>query len=407
MRAPGRNPYPRGKTMTRPARRRDPGAGRLIAGLLAALFGAVGRADIVATRHQRPAVDVRVTGLDQGRLHYRLPTGRTVTRPISEIEYLQVTGWPLFNLAEKQQRDGHLRQAVNAYEKLLAELPHTPPQQAPPSRDRPPVRPGDDPRKPGLDPQTRRLLVQCRLLRVYDGQGRFDRAVTLYLDVIEQMPALLKNLQPTRLPAPGSTFLDSALAQVGAAIERHEGDAVAVSLARWRATWPGQRAEDTRANSHGPRAADVEGGNATASRPAESPAVRQVRAKLAQIRAMVEGGQFDAALEAIEPLQSPTAGDARADLYYWQGRALLARSAGQTSQAAQQDQRRAGLAFMRVVIHFPRHAPAPESLGRAAEICQQFGQTDLAVGLWSELLRTYPTAGPWVERARQRSSGLK
>ena len=66
-----------------------------------------------------------------------------------------------------------------------------------------------------------------------------------------------------------------------------------------------------------------------------------------------------------------------------------------------QDQRRAGLALMRVAIHFPGHPLAPECLFRAGEICERSGQREQAVGLWSELVETCPTAAPWAARARQ------
>ncbi len=374
----------------------------VIAILLVAVVGGVARADVVTTKGRHPSVGAKIIALDGGQLRYHLSTGREVTRSISEIEYMQVTGWPLFNLAEKQRRDGHLRQSAGSYEKLLASLAEPGPGRARPGTTATPAGDGKSgAREPGAAALDRRLLVQCRLLRAYDGEGRFDRAVTVYLDVIERMPAALETLRPANLPATNSTFLASALTQVNTAIERHGGDAIAAELAKWRDTWPGQRHEDAGTSSRSSGPGGINGGDHATSRPAEAAAVRHVKEKLPEIQALLGAGRFDQVLLQIEALQRPSAGAVRADLYYWQGRALLGRSAGKGSDEAKRDQRRAGLALMRVVIHFPGHSLAPECLYRAAGICERSGRIDQAVGLWSELVGAYPAAAPWTEQAQQ------
>ena len=252
--------------------------------LAVALIGVAVRADVVVTAGQGSAPNVRIIGLRNGQLFFRLPEGREVSRPINAITYLQVTDWVLFNLAEKQRRGGHLRQATNSYEKVLDGLLGTAGE-----RDTPLVAGGsggDERTGPGqsaLSADERALLVQCRLLRAYDELGRFDRAVGLYLAVIERMPTVVKTMRPAKLPGPNSTFLTSALAEVNAAIERHEGDAIAVSLRNWRGSWPGQSSKN-------------EDGDAQAAESAEPKSAQRVRARLPDIREMVEDKEYARAL---------------------------------------------------------------------------------------------------------------
>lgn len=352
---------------------------------------AVARADLVAVGDERPIPDATIIGLTDGQLHFRLVTGREVSRPIHEIEYLQVNGWPLFNLAEKQYRDGHVRQAVASYEKLLAELTAAGPGAAAAAGGKDDRSRNAVPAKPDDGQLDRRFLVQCRLLRAYDREGRFDRAVTSYLEVIERMPQVVETLRPAKLPVAGSTFLEPARTEVEAVIARHGQDAAGVSLAQWLATWPqGRRPATT--------APDPTATERPTTPPVASPALSK---EWSELRGLTEAGRFDEVLQRIETQLKVPSGASRPDLYYWQGRALLSRSGQGPAEHAAVDRRRAGLALMRVVIHFPGHGLAPECLYRAGEICRQSGLDVQAAGLWQELVRTYPGAAPWTERAQQ------
>lgn len=328
-------------------------------------------ADVVSTVGKPPAIGVRVTGFRDGQLEYRLSTDREASNPIEEIDYLQISNWPLFNLAEKQQRDGHMRQAAVSYERLLKQLAEP---------------------KPGeLD---RRQLVRCRLMRSLDQQGRFDRAVEVYLDIVEQMPSLAERLHPVRFPAAGSTFLQAAARLVDEAIRRHGDDEIARSLARWRDSWP---AAETKPSATSGPAATQPAGMVTAS----------IARQIGEIRQWVSAGQFDKAIRQADDLLKRSPDAAMADVFFWQGRALLGRAGSAKTEEADRDRKRAGLAFMRVVIHFPGNALAPQSLFEAGEICRQAGQLEQAIELWLEVGRSYPQATEWVSRARQETAKVK
>lgn len=336
-----------------------------------AMGAAPARADVVGVTGKPPTIDVQITAFHDGQLEYRISSGREASNPIEDIDYLQITGWPLFNLAEKQQRDGHVRLASSNYERLLKQLA--------------------EPKAGEVD---RRQLLRCRLMRAMDLQGRFDQAVEVYLDIIEQDPSLAERVRPTRYPAPGSTFLQSAVKSVNAAIKRHGQDEIARSLIRWRDSWPSTESRPVSAS--GP----------AASQPAGTTGADNAR-RLGEIQQLIDKGRFDAALKGIETILKGAPDAAGADIFFWQGRALSGRAGNARTEEAVRDRKRAGLAFMRVVIHFPGHALAPQSLYEAGEICRLSGQKSAAAGLWSELIRSYPAAAEWVQRAKKSMETLK
>ena len=312
------------------------------------------------------AVNVRITGLKAGRILYQLPSGQQVERPIEQVTYLQIAGWDAFNDAEKQQREGGFRQAEVSYEKLLA---------------KPQEKAGE-----GLD---RALLVRCRLIRVYDVDGRFDQAVTTFLVVLDKMPEVADTLRPSNVPAAASTFMPAALAAVNAAIEKHRGTPAGESLLQWRLSWPGQKPPTP------------PGGEQPSTAPAVVDPLQVLKGPLAEIESLIKGGKADEVLTRVAALRKRVTGVAQADLFYWEGRAYLLKSEKGPGESAQQDARRAGLAFMRVVIHFPISRLAPECLYRCGEICKVAGKPEAAASLYAELVRNYPNAAPWAGKARQ------
>ncbi len=381
--------------------KRDPGY-RMRAVLAIVVGLAVTRqaawSDVLALAGRPITVGLTITALEDGRLHYTLPDGSAVSQPIEQIRYIQITGWDRFNEAERAGHDNRFLAAAEAYESALAELAFT--------------RHSDQGRLQGtLD---RKLLVQCRLVQVYDAMGRFDEAVAVYLDVIERLEAALDTLRPIRMPAEGSTFLPSAVRSVREAIDRHAGTPVAQSLADWLVSWP---THPDISDERPPAAATARDDRRREDRPREDDAVvpgELVQARLTRAADRVREGQWEDALTKLASLQDSSAGALRPEVFYWQGRCWAEKAAameaaggaGESVEAAARARRRAGLAFMRVIIHYPYHPRAAESLWRAGELCISDGRADLAAGLWSELIRAYPSAEPWRQKAAEQLEAL-
>ncbi len=339
--------------------------------VLALSGGADVWADVIGAAGRPPVVDAKVEQLRDGQLVYRL-ADREYTRPLEQVEYLQITGWQLFNLAEKQVRDGHTRQAINVYENVLKEL-QDPKQQAAAARA-------------GVSAQLdRELLTRARLIRACDREGRFDRAVEIYLQVIDGPGGTAHlGLQPQRVPAAGSSFLATARIALEAAIRRHNADAIGTALSKWLDTWP------------------AAGGQVRTTTTAEADEQTSVP-ELQRVQALVQAKKYDDALAALEAVRKEAGGALQADLYYWRGRAHLGRGLGLTDEAARTELRRAGLAFMRVVIHYPGYPRAAESLFLAGGVCRRLEEKAQATGLWMELIGRYPQTA-WAEQARKELS---
>ncbi|GMU22416.1 MAG: hypothetical protein AMXMBFR13_25020 [Phycisphaerae bacterium] len=333
------------------------------------------RADVVSATGRAIDVNATLTHLAAGELRYHTANGQEVSRPVEQIRYLQITGWDSFNAAEKLQRDGKTAAAVVAYERLLED-----------------AAPGG-----GMD---RTLLVQCRLVSLHEQLGRFDKAVAAYLAVIARMPECIETLRPTHIPRNDPTLLEKAAELVDAAIARWEPkDPVHVSLSAWRTTWPGMAL-----NPGQPKPPTQEPALSmppATTRPAAGRAAELGPPEAGALRSLIEAGKHEEAIERIEFLLKTAGHAARGELYYWQARALAVRSMEQAGDEARTDQRRAGLAFMRVVILFPESPLAAECLYRAGELCAAMDQTGRAAGLWMELITAHPSAGEWVQQARQ------
>lgn len=342
-------------------------------------------ADAILVQGRPLATGVRIVAIEGVELRYRLASEREIRRAIGEIEYVQIDGWDTFNRAERDRRDGSLRQAVFAYERALQELD---------ARDT-----EADAEASSLSRADRLLLVRCRLLTAQDALGRFDEAVEHYLAIVSQLPEAHEKLRPGNLPTARSTFLATARASVTTALDRIEDPGTRASLEGWLATWPDR---PPRAEPPGPRSAD-EASAAPADDEAEA-RLAPIRAALENIHVLVESGRFAEALERIAPLHGPSAGALRAELHYWEGRARFGLSAEQGGEAPEAALSRAGLAFMRVVIHFPEHPRAAESLYRAAAVCRAEERADLAERLEAELAARYPVTSPWVQRVRRQGA---
>lgn len=331
-------------------------------------------ADVVAARGRQPLVSTQVLRLHEGRLICRGEGGAEIGFPIEQVEYIQITGWQMFDLAEKQRRADDWRRAAVSYERALADLQLEP--------------------AAATDTLDRVLLVKCRLVPAWDAQARFDRAVELYLEVVERMPQVGEGLKPSHFPETGSAVLEMAAKQVDAAIQRHGEDDVARMLVRWKSAWPARSTASAPATAAAPVVGEVNDGWGV-----------QIRA----VADWVQAGRNDQALAKIKEMHTQVSPLRRAELFYWQGRALeamIAAAPGSSRSELESACARAIVAYMRVVVHFPRHPMCAECLYRAAQLCRGAGDREGATGLWSELIAVYPQVRRsdgklWADLARE------
>jgi TolA-binding protein len=298
---------------------------------------------------------------------------------IDQIDYAQITGWELFNEAERFLRDGQWLQAMEQHESALAHL------ESPDAPDS------------GAGQLDRPLLVLCRLTLAADRQGRFDTAVEAYCRALlragSDAKAYLHVIRPSNLPAAGSTLFPVAAKHVDQAIELANDQAVRHSLRTWQTTWPRTTLES--ASSAIAQAAETQ---ATAASPNTSKPSSSVQATQPPAR--------PARGSASQPV-----GPAIPEGYYQQGLEHTEKAdvAGRSddTKTRRVELKRAALAFLRVVVHFPGHARGPESLYRAGRVMVDLDQPEAAGRLWLELIQRYPGEAPWADRARSGLAGLR
>jgi tetratricopeptide (TPR) repeat protein len=331
------------------------------------------RADVVGAVGDAVAVGVTITRVEDGHVSWKGRDGAEVTRPIEQIEYLQVTGWPMLNLAEKQIREHHVHQACVSLEKALADVIGAP---------------GTTVAATDSGPN-RVILARCRLVRAYELDLRFDRAVSAYLELLIGPGGLAwQGVRPRPLLGAASPELSAAARLVDATIRQHASDDVGEALRDWRRAWPTSRPSSEQGISIPDASVDERASQA-----------------LAKIRELVQSNHFDEAVAAARELEKDAAGSPRAEAYFWEAQALLGRANAQPA-AAEADRRRAGLALMRVVIHFPNSSRTPDALYQAGQLCRDAGQSQQAQALWSELIAKYPADLAAVGSARQELAGL-
>jgi tetratricopeptide (TPR) repeat protein len=333
-------------------------------------------ADVVGVAGEAVSVGVTITGIEGGRLLWRGRDGEAMSRSIAEVEYLQVAGWPLFNVAEKQLRERYAHQACVSYEKALEDA-IAPRKEAATTAD-----------APALD---RPLLVRCRLVRAYEADRRLDRSAASYVQLLERRDGLSwQALAPRQISSPGTPGFEAAANLVSAAIARQKDPRVAVVLKEWRSTWP---------------AASQPAREAVMRSPAPPPALPATSGAAASLAHLTAAGRYEEALAAVRRIQLNTSGHERADAYFQEAQALIARANARPDSAAV-DRRRAGIALVRVVIHYPDSPRAPEALLLAGRVCRQEGNVNGAKSLWSELMARYPAELPHVAWARQDLAAL-
>ncbi len=353
----------------------------MVSWILSSAAVSFARADVVQPAGQSPEVGVKLTGLREGRLYYMSHVDHEVFLPLEQIAYLQVTGWTPFNEAEKQQRADHHREAVRWYQRAM---------------DRPFRRVGGrllktDSAGDGIDYE---LLARCRLLRSLDKLGQWDLAVEQYLRIIERMLEGVESLRPANVTPSDAEVIARALSLIDEAVGRHGRDTLAKSLIEWSNGWGGRKRQ-TESEPAPPESLPH-----SAPPPAKE-IIPPALADSTQLESLVAQKRFAEALAMTDALLAKGGGSDQGSLYYWRGRAWHGQSMSEKSPQSEEDRRRAGLAFMRVVILYPDHERAAESLFLAARIRREDGHHGQADQMLRELVTRYPQAQPWLGQAEK------
>ena len=237
-------------------------------------------------------------------------------------------------------------------------------------------------------------LLDGQLVGVLDRGGQFTDAVEAYIRWVNSGWIEPKVSPPTSMP-------DAASPELGAAAKTLEAAAVASTdeAARFRLRSLLLRVYQKR---NDPRLADLAGELARQAAAQTQPAgpddtglsVRD-QCFLAPIRQAVVNKEFALGLSRAGAAGPDVSRDALGTLF------MLA---GECYQGCG-DRERAGLCYMRVVVHFPADRQAAEALWRAGQIHEALGRPDVAARLYDTLVQRYPSS-PQAGPARAAMAGL-
>lgn len=162
----------------------------------------VGRADVIKLT-DRPALQaVDVTDFSGGAIRFRGVTNVLFTRPLNEVEWLDLEESPQFSDAELARVAGLTAEALKGY-LAVAERP-------------PSAWVG--------------RLAQTRVIQLSDDAGRFDAAVALYIEMLLSAPTADLSIRPRKPGPPGSPLNQRGREMLLAALESRPKPTVADAL---------------------------------------------------------------------------------------------------------------------------------------------------------------------------------
>lgn len=219
---------------------------------------------------------VDVIGLDDGRLRFRFSDGRTLERPVLDIQQLELAAGA-DRAASELSRAESLRlrkqpeEAVPLYERVRDNAEH----------------------------EWARTYAVIRLVQLYDEQGRFDEAAAAYLGLTEKHASLVVPLMPRRLPPRDSDVARRVLERLAEQSKKAGSDATLRAIARLRtAIETGKLPDDDPSVARGRERTPRRTRDAAAKRP--PPALPAASRPTAAVYDLLKAGKLDEVRPLIE-----------------------------------------------------------------------------------------------------------
>ena len=340
---------------------------------LAAAVSAGASADTVTTGAGVDYDDVTVTGLDGDQLTFRSTTGRTTSRPLSEVRRLTLDGQRAFNDAEDAFATGSPADAVDGYLRTVR----------------------------GGNADWLQNFAARRLLTAARAAGDFPAAAVAYATLAVRAPADAVLLKPELPDSAGPDALRVADQVIDDALARRPADEARRALLSFRLDLRRALGDAAAVSATLDELSALAGGMA-----ADTPAARRQLAdlRLGQARLALDREGYQEAFTTIDD-HADLFADPRqaAEALYIRGRAAEAMAGGDRQKLLD-----AALDYLRVVAHYKSLPDAPRvaaSLMRAAAIHETLGEADAARQLYQAVAAEFPDA-PEAADAKARAAFL-
>lgn len=321
-------------------------------------------ADVLHTR-TGPLPNVQVLGIRGNELVYVNPTGRETTKTLDDVRRLEIDTEPDFTAAEAAYESANWEKATSGYERTIKST-----------------------NKPWL-----RQYVGLKLLETANKSGNFPAAVAAYLELVQSNPAVAQGKEP-KLPDAGSTFLDSAAADVERALSGRLQDSQRAALLKFLLNIYQKKNDTARVVATAERLAKITGDSATGENQALLASLKLSLAKVA-----FEKKDYARARQEIDSARAAFIEPAtQAEALY-----LLASIDQALAKDDPEKLQDAAVAYMRVVAHFPTSEHAGKAMVQTAQILEKLGQQKQALSLYQQAAAEHPATGAreHVERVKQ------
>lgn len=338
----------------------------------ASALAAPAGADEVKAKGIRYAT-AQVTGAAEGQLTFRA-SGASFDVPLSEVQFIQLSGMNALNRAEKLMQGDEPAKAVKAYQ--AAE------------------------RRTRTDWQ--KYLIRHRMLKAATAAGQIDEAVRLWLELLNAARdgERLLPARPDSLAGASSAANKKAIALLKPAVAKAKSKAVRAAMAQLLLKL--YQAEDM--DDQARELAREELG-AAAAPDGEGPSAAGLAAQLEGLAVLVQSDPAKVESQIRENLDNYSPSElARALLLLGQSQVVQALRADD-AESKQRQMMAAGLNFMRVWVYYPTTDEAPEALFLAGKVNASLARPNRAAAetAYRRVLRDYPKS----EAAAKARAALK
>jgi len=289
---------------------------------------------------------VKVTGHADGRLLLSQDDGSITSVPLGRVQRMvidSVGGMADLNDAERYLAENDLEKAIVRYERALR-----------------------------MGTEFWPTIIRVRLLQACDRAGKFERAVDHFVAVAQEAPSAAAAMIPASIPQGRRPETKGLVRRLTSEANRSTRDEqrVLLELLRYAVLLEGEDPEAARWTRE-VAATAIPAGIGTA-------AVYRIR--VAACAELLAAGALEDLLDSVNQAAADCPLEVLPELLFLKGRALLERASNR------EDLLIAGTTLMRVAIHFPDDARAPEALFWAAKVHERLDRRGKAVQLLNECL---------------------
>lgn len=303
--------------------------------------------------------NVKVKDIQGDQLVYDSSSGNESRTALSGVVKIEITGETDFNKAEADFADKKLKEAADAYAKVLR----------------------------GASKPWMRLRSATRLVEIARETGRFDHAAGGYVELLKSNPELAATSKPTLPDDKSSSELTAAVSEIDKALNDPKlASERKMALLNFKLEIQNFRGDEKAAADVMEQMVKI---NPNDPNLQVTVAMNALKSK-----------EYAKAQKAIEDNRANiTDPDAQANALY-----ILAECAYQQALAAKKTEKTVwqdiAISYMRVVSHFSQSPRAPEALARVASCYEQMKDNKKAAEVYNQVVADYGKS-PAAEAAKQ------